>query len=633
VAVEREGRCRLPRSVLLSAIALLLVLPKLMLVVYTNAVLWGSFGVVDTLLLISQDLVLAALVFCALTISLRRPTGLRLVVLGVVTLAILLLLLIDARVRQLWLRPLSWDLVGYFSGNASDLTSGFDIFFKQNAGLRMTFRKWVFLAVVFHVAFWVITIWHLRGTVRRGVQASRKTMRLPLGVGIAAAVAPTLIAANSPRYLYGAERNIFVEGIISPFRSYPANAKDDDSGLLAESCDQKLSPLTERISQRPILFAGPIPPFRNVVILILESVRWRGLGIDSSGDTVAPTLRRLASEGTLAKCYVSVPHSSKSQFAILTGRHPYPGIEIREAMRDRFPSILWSLREQRDMNTFCFSVQHLLFENTDGMLKACGIERRLGPRELRALTGGVASQDSSFGESDELLLGEPQRMLAACNAPFAAVILTLAAHYPYDYPGKGPDDGSGIASYWKSIAYLDSILARLLDSFRECGLLNDTLFVLVGDHGESFGEHGTFIHNNSMYEEDVAVPLVFWSEDGRLRYDRALVARQIDIAPSIADLLGIDDDKYLLQGCSVFRKNADEPIYISSFFDNVSSAIVTGEQKFIWYPSQDQLIQFDLHADSAERGGIKAGDAICQKETHRLRAFIAYQKQMISSSR
>ena len=69
------------------------------------------------------------------------------------------------------------------------------------------------------------------------------------------------------------------------------------------------------------------------------------------------------------------------------------------------------------------------------------------------------------------------------------------------------------------------MLEPFLAGLRERKLLDDTLVVIVGDHGESFGEHGSYVHNNSLYEEETTVPLIFWSVDGRLRHDETLIGQ------------------------------------------------------------------------------------------------------------
>ena len=359
--------------------------------------------------------------------------------------------------------------------------------------------------------------------------------------------------------------------------------------------------------------------------MFLESVRWKGLGLDSSGAGRMPTLGRLASEGLYAKCYVGIPSTSKGQFEVLTARYPFPGLEVREAMRDRWDSIVWLLRERRGMRTYCFSAQYMAFQNMSGVLRACGVEQIFGPNKLTTGHAPGALSTSSFGGSDDMLLDMPARILAEGQSPFFAVLIPLAAHYPYNYPGKSPNAGSAIGSYWKSVNYTDDFIGRLIDGFRVRALVEDTLFVFVGDHGQAFNEHGTLIHGMSTYEEEICVPVVFWCADGRLRCADRLVARHIDIAPTIADLMGVTDPGYKSQGISLLRQTPPPAAYVSTVFGSVSRALVEGTEKYMYFPSDERVVRFDLEADPDEANALPVSEAKRNEVMQRLRAFDAYQ--------
>ena len=64
-------------------------------------------------------------------------------------------------------------------------------------------------------------------------------------------------------------------------------------------------------------------------------------------------------------------------------------------------------------------------------------------------------------------------------------------------------------------AWLDGFLAELFAGFKSRGLLENTLFVMMGDHGEGFGEHGLFQHDETTYEEGLRVPLIVAGADSK----------------------------------------------------------------------------------------------------------------------
>lgn len=61
--------------------------------------------------------------------------------------------------------------------------------------------------------------------------------------------------------------------------------------------------------------------------------------------------------------------------------------------------------------------------------------------------------------------------------------------------------------YRRAVELADARLARFFDRFDASGLRDETVVVVVGDHGEGFGEHGLFLHDGSLFETHLHVPL------------------------------------------------------------------------------------------------------------------------------
>jgi len=66
-----------------------------------------------------------------------------------------------------------------------------------------------------------------------------------------------------------------------------------------------------------------------------------------------------------------------------------------------------------------------------------------------------------------------------------------------------------IAAYDGGAAYVDEQIRKLTGALKDRGLLENTILVITSDHGESQGEHGLLLHGNSLYNEQVHVPLLF----------------------------------------------------------------------------------------------------------------------------
>jgi arylsulfatase A-like enzyme/Flp pilus assembly protein TadD len=94
-------------------------------------------------------------------------------------------------------------------------------------------------------------------------------------------------------------------------------------------------------------------------------------------------------------------------------------------------------------------------------------------------------------------------------------------------------------AYEGEIAYTDAAIGRLLDAIRELGLERTTLVAVVGDHGESRGEHGERTHGLFVYDSTLRVPLILSGPGApRGRVIRSQVPA-LDLAPTVLELLGL----------------------------------------------------------------------------------------------
>lgn len=97
-----------------------------------------------------------------------------------------------------------------------------------------------------------------------------------------------------------------------------------------------------------------------------------------------------------------------------------------------------------------------------------------------------------------------------------------------------------LALYEGDIAWTDSQLGRLFDTMREKGVLDDTLIIITADHGDEFFEHGGIGHRSTLFEEQLAVPLIIRFPNGEFGGQRLEgLASHPDIFPTILDVLSV----------------------------------------------------------------------------------------------
>jgi len=115
-------------------------------------------------------------------------------------------------------------------------------------------------------------------------------------------------------------------------------------------------------------------------------------------------------------------------------------------------------------------------------------------------------------------------------------------HLPYDPPEEFRGGKISLADlYDGEVAFTDVYVGKIIQDLKNEDMLDNTLIVIVGDHGEALGEHQEYGHSVFCYEENLKVPLIFYNP--RLFPERSVVEQRvslIDIMPSLLEIYGLD---------------------------------------------------------------------------------------------
>ena len=139
--------------------------------------------------------------------------------------------------------------------------------------------------------------------------------------------------------------------------------------------------------------------------------------------------------------------------------------------------------------------------------------------------------------------------------------------------------------YDGAIAYLDDQLNRLLVALQDRGVLDNTVVIVTSDHGEQFGEHGLFLHANSLYQPLLHVPLIIRFPP---RVPTGRIAARVslrDLPATIIDLLSLEETG--LPGLSLARHWSPAPGVASGRADAAIAEVRQAswaKQAMPWYP-------------------------------------------------
>jgi choline-sulfatase len=283
-------------------------------------------------------------------------------------------------------------------------------------------------------------------------------------------------------------------------------------------------------------FAKPV----NIILITLDTTRADRMGFLGSKRGLTPNLDSLAQQAAaFSRAYSQVPLTTPSHATILTGTYPQFNhvSDLGSPLGKDLPYLPDILR-QHGYRTAAFVGSEVLDPKSAA---APGFDR------------GFETYDAPFhirGQGEDRYHSVERRGMAVVDSasawleqhpqgPFFLWLHFYDPHDPYDPPP--PFKAQYAASpYDGEIAYVDFAVGKLLTTLRSRGLYDQSLIVVVADHGEAFGEHGEWSHGLFLYDETIHVPLLIKlpsAGSGR----RLIESRVglVDITPTLLQEVGI----------------------------------------------------------------------------------------------
>lgn len=358
-------------------------------------------------------------------------------------------------------------------------------------------------------------------------------------------------------------------------------------------------------------------PCPNVLVVVLEGVAYRYTSLAGTYNTTLFLLEMAQRGVEFTSMRSTVTHTTKALFAILTGRYPSACQDVVEAIPDPqgYASLATILANQLGYRTAFFQSAKGTFEARPGLVSNLGFETFQAREALNTKTylGYLAADEFA-------LLPNIRQWIEKNDQPFLLVVMCSATHDPYEVPewfeqrAKEPLD-----RYLQTIRYTDQFLAALYRQLGELGNLDKTIFCVVGDHGEAFGEHGLLGHDMSGFDEALHVPwLISWPLGIQPGTKICQPVSSVDVCPTILGLLGFQVDQYTFDGADCIGQVLDKrPVYFSCWANEGPAGFVLGSTKYLYDGTTDQTLIYDLAKDPAERNPItltgQMADAIKDK--------------------
>lgn len=327
---------------------------------------------------------------------------------------------------------------------------------------------------------------------------------------------------------------------------------------------------------------------KNVIMMHLESVMTFFVDLKINGVEVTPNLNKLTKEGLYFSNFypeISVGTSSDTEFTVNTSLLPVSSGTVFVSYYDREYISLESLLAEKDYYTFSMHGNKASMWNRDKMHPSLGYKGMYfeDKYEIDEIVGLGLSDVSFFNQILPILTEIEQE-----NKKYMGTIITLSNHTPFaDLDKYGEDitltytttetnedgeeievtydylEGTKLGNYIKSAHYADMALGNFINAINQSDIMNDTVFVMYGDHdaklsrsqfnnyynydfttGEIKSEDDPTYIDYDYYANELnrKTPLIIWSKNKKLRTTVDYPMGMIDVLPTIGNMLGIKNE-------------------------------------------------------------------------------------------
>jgi arylsulfatase A-like enzyme len=353
---------------------------------------------------------------------------------------------------------------------------------------------------------------------------------------------------------------------------------------------------------------------RNVVIVILESTRARSTTPYNEDLDTTLFLDALSKESLMfERAYAVVPHTSKALVASLCGVPPPLDTAKTESEPGIIPArCLPDLLKERGYSTVFFQSATEDFERRPQLVDNMGFEDFFATEDM---SKEGFEETNYFGYEDNIMLAPSREWLEENgDEPFLATYLTATGHHqyvvPHRYGKKRFVEDEELNRYLNTMRYQDYFLMNLFAQYADLGLYKDTTFIIFGDHGEGFDEHGLKQHDNTIYDEGLHIPFVIY-QAGRWEGGEWIepAVNELDVLPTVADLLGYRIDGGTYPGASMLDPPEHRTLMASCYHVRTCLASIKDDKKYIYNYGNKADEYFDLSEDPQERHNIIEGQS------------------------
>lgn len=357
------------------------------------------------------------------------------------------------------------------------------------------------------------------------------------------------------------------------------------------------------------------PEGPNVIILLIDALRRDHLGVYGYHRNTSPNIDRFSEEAVVFKKPISPsPYTYASVATLFTSLYPSEhgvvryGYKKADCLNYEFVTLAEALREKGYI-TGAFTANLLVCK---GLLFDQGFDAFNPSIDLAGQIGSNKLRAPKLNEKALKWIHKNRQK------PFFIYLHYMDVHAPYEPPKpydslfkSAEEINEDVDQYDGEIRFTDYHIARFLKKLEEYNLLNNSIIVITADHGEAFREHGFTDHGNSVYNEEIEIPLIVrFPESITCQGPKQDRTELIDLSATILhildchlpysndgrNLLRVSDNRMFFSEKLWARKNDKRPLEI---------AMIKNDFKAIYMVDEEKVTElYDLKRDGLEKENL-----------------------------
>ncbi len=339
---------------------------------------------------------------------------------------------------------------------------------------------------------------------------------------------------------------------------------------------------------------------KNVVLISVESLSADYLGTYGNTQNLTPYLDKLAGESLVFdQLFATGTRTVRGLDALSIGIPPVPGQAIVHRPNSDHLATIGEILRAQDFETLFIYGGYGVFDNMNNYFRSNNYK----VIDRTDFDASSIQAENVWGVDDESLFNNSIKQfdaIAKTQKPFFAHIMTTSNHRPYTFPEGKIDLPQGKRA--GAVKYTDYAIGQLIENSKTKPWFKDTLFVIVADHCSSVAG------KTKLPVAKYHIPLFFYAPDLLPAGHYGRLASQIDIVPTLLDVLGAKGSTQFY-GQSLFAAEAAK-VPARAFISNYQELGYYKNDKLIVLSPKQKTEAFQVDAKTLDSTPIPVDDVL-----------------------